>query len=227
MITEEEDNDKIGNRYQKLIQYTVLTRIIENLLTLNDMINNVMAKFADVRKGLYDTHYEISGKQPTQQTEESPRQAISLIDLDEDTNINSASAAAASNNALNELSDIFGSTGISSAPVQQPDIFTFTTNQQPDIFATTTAPAAPRTKQPDIFDLLGGGIPTTTTSSTSSPVIASPLLSNTSMPSHRTPSPQLEVTDAIKKGTLDFLLTNNILNYYLVSCFGKKEWITY
>lgn len=156
------------------------------------MINNVMDKFADVRKGLYDTHYEISGKQPTQQTEEAPRQAISLIDLDEDSNTSDVPVAT-SNNALNELSDIFGSTGISSPPAPK----------QPDIFAST--PTAQPSKQPDIFDLLGGGIPTTTSmSATSSPVIASPSLHNTSMPSHRTPSPQLEVTDVVKKGKRAF-----------------------
>lgn len=152
------------------------------------MINNVMAKFADVRKGLYDTHYEISGKQPTQQTEEAPRQAISLIDLDEEPSANNSSVQP-TNNALNELSDIFGSTSISSS-----------TSQQPDLFSST----APRSKQPDIFDLLGTTTTTTTTTSTtSSPVIASPSLHNTSMPSHRTPSPQPEVTDVIKKGILE------------------------
>ncbi|KAI8361738.1 hypothetical protein BD560DRAFT_373999 [Blakeslea trispora] len=97
MITEEEDNDKI-----------------ENLLILNDMINNAMAKFADVRKGLFDTHYEISGKPPTvTSTEQVPRQAISLIDLDDTPTKDTQ-----------DLSDIFGNhLSVSPAPSKTPDIF--------------------------------------------------------------------------------------------------------
>ncbi|OAD06682.1 hypothetical protein MUCCIDRAFT_128249, partial [Mucor lusitanicus CBS 277.49] len=99
MITEEEDNDKIEET-------------IENLLTLNDMINNVMAKFADVKKGLYDTQYEISGKPPTQDTNttQEPKQAISLIDLDDapamSSSTGSASPSINNKSALNELSDL-------------------------------------------------------------------------------------------------------------------------
>ncbi|KAI9331642.1 hypothetical protein BD770DRAFT_37112 [Pilaira anomala] len=143
MITEEEDNDKI-----------------ENLLTLNDMINNVMAKFADVRKGLYDTQYEISGKPPTQDvnTTEKPRQAISLIDLDDSGPASTASNSPVSSNTnvLNELSDLFGANvNISSGQQQQQQ------QQQPQ-------QQQPQQQQPqqqqqqqqqartnDIFDLLG------------------------------------------------------------------------
>ncbi|KAG2193157.1 hypothetical protein INT47_009590 [Mucor saturninus] len=147
MITEEEDNDKI-----------------ENLLTLNDMINNVVAKYADVKKGLYDTHYEISGKPPTQNTTEEPRQAISLIDLDDSAPSPVAQPNTA--NVMNDLSDIFGtSASISSPP----------------------APSPPQKKQ-DIFDLLGA--PPAQTVSKSSPVIASPSLHNTTTPTFKSaPSP--------------------------------------
>ncbi|KAI8047039.1 uncharacterized protein B0P05DRAFT_567092 [Gilbertella persicaria] len=116
MITEEEDNDKI-----------------ENLLTLNDMINNAMAKFADVKKGLFDTHYEISGKQPTapSDSQEPARQGISLIDLDDLSDSPSPSTTQSSSTALNDLSDIFG----------------------------TNMNITPAKKTADIFDLLGGNVP--------------------------------------------------------------------
>ncbi|SAM07164.1 hypothetical protein [Absidia glauca] len=99
MITEEEDNDKI-----------------ENLLILNDMINNVVAKFADIQKGIYDSQYDISGKPPKQTSSEEPRQAISLIDLDDDASTSANTPSASSGSALNELSDLFGQTSISTTP---------------------------------------------------------------------------------------------------------------
>ncbi|CAO0802097.1 unnamed protein product [Mucor circinelloides] len=181
MITEEEDNDKI-----------------ENLLTLNDMINNVMAKFADIKKGLYDTQYEISGKPPTQDTNttEEPKQAISLIDLDDTPAISSSTGSASPSNsnnksALNELSDLFGSSSISSPPAstQQQQSSTF------DLFGTSSP--APQQQQPkktnDIFDLLGGGIPNNPSPAVSNSEIASPSISNINVPSQtrqqQTPSP--------------------------------------
>ncbi|KAG0174155.1 hypothetical protein DFQ28_002617 [Apophysomyces sp. BC1034] len=105
MITDEEDSDKI-----------------DNLLTLNDMINNAMAKFADIQKGLYETHYEISGKPPTKtNTEEEPRQAISLIDLDDQgptsTAFTSSSGAQTpKQNVMDELTNLFGESSISPPP---------------------------------------------------------------------------------------------------------------
>ncbi|KAI8645320.1 hypothetical protein BD408DRAFT_412141 [Parasitella parasitica] len=149
MITEEEDSDKI-----------------ENLLTLNDMINNVMAKFADVRKGLYDTQYEISGKPPTQDNKATnePRQAISLIDLDDAPAVSSSTGSTSPNNngsslsALNELSDIFGSSSISS-----------------QLGSTSSQPTQLK-KTNDIFDLLG--IPTQSSPLNSISEIASPSISN-------------------------------------------------
>lgn len=176
MITEEEDNDKI-----------------ENLLTLNDMINNVMAKYADIKKGLFDTHYEISGKQPTQNgnTAEEPRQAISLIDLDDapaPSSVGSDSPVSSKTNVMNDLSDIFGSSAsISTPPLQQ--------QQQ-------------QKSTNDIFDLLGGvqsSAPVHTTNPPPSFGIASPSLHNTTTPQTRqTPSPVLhnEVTNKQETATL-------------------------
>ncbi|ORE09413.1 VHS-domain-containing protein [Rhizopus microsporus var. microsporus] len=139
LITEEEDNDKI-----------------ENLLTLNDMINNVMAKYADIRKGLFDTHYEISGKPPSANTNsgEEPKQAISLIDLDDDNTGNGQSTGAGqSTNVLNELSDIFGSNVAISPPNNNNNNHN---NTMVDIFGSTTTVANSTTNNNDLFDLLGG-----------------------------------------------------------------------
>ncbi|KAI8149427.1 hypothetical protein BJV82DRAFT_588041 [Fennellomyces sp. T-0311] len=113
-------------KIQKMIQEEEDPEKIENLLVLNDMINNAMAKFADVAKGLYDTQYEISGKPPKQTDEaEEPRQAISLIDLDDGPSTTTSSPAPQSSgtakvNVLDELSDLFGtSASISTPPPQQ------------------------------------------------------------------------------------------------------------
>ncbi|CEP10383.1 hypothetical protein [Parasitella parasitica] len=177
MITEEEDDDKI-----------------ENLLTLNDMINNVMAKFADVRKGLYDTQYEISGKPPTQdsKTTNEPRQAISLIDLDDAPAVSSSTSSTNHSNngssmsALNELSDLFGSSSISSPapPSQQTQQSSF------DIFGSTSSQPQQQQQQQqskksdDIFDLLGGGIPNQPSMNSNSDT-TSPPVSNVNIPQSR------------------------------------------
>lgn len=167
------------------------------------MINNVMAKFADVKKGLYDTQYEISGKPPTQDTNttQEPKQAISLIDLDDapamSSSTGSASPSINNKSALNELSDLFGSTSISSPSSQQP-LSAF------DLLgATSSSPAAPpQQQQPkktnDIFDLLGGGIPNNSSPLASHSEIASPSISNINVPSQtrqqQTPSPVFNAT---------------------------------
>lgn len=157
-----------------------------------------MAKFADIKKGLYDTQYEISGKPPTQDTNttEEPKQAISLIDLDDTPAISSSTGSASPSNsnnksALNELSDLFGSSSISSPPAstQQQQSATF------DLFGTSSP--APQQQQPkktnDIFDLLGGGIPNNPSPAVSNSEIASPSISNINVPSQtrqqQTPSP--------------------------------------
>ncbi|KAI8092861.1 uncharacterized protein BX664DRAFT_328334 [Halteromyces radiatus] len=167
MITEEEDNDKI-----------------ENLLTLNDMINNVIAKFADIQKGIYDTQYDISGKPPKQtSTTEEPRQAISLIDLDDDSTL-SNNTPTASGSALNELSDLFGQTNISSVPATIPTMSTPSSSNM-----TSNNPS-------DIFDLLSGSNAPpaysveSPVSATNPPVSVSPALSNTSFNGFGSPRQQ-------------------------------------
>ncbi|KAI9032645.1 hypothetical protein CLU79DRAFT_727257 [Phycomyces nitens] len=125
MITEEEDSDKI-----------------ENLLTLNDMINNVVAKFSDIQKGMFDTQYEISGKPPTKTNEsEEPPQAISLIDLgdDEPTQpLHSSASPAGSKNALDELTDLFGQSTVS--PVYSPHPPPPPANDPFDLFGQQSSP---------------------------------------------------------------------------------------
>lgn len=190
MITEEEDTDKI-----------------EDLLTLNDMINNVMSKYADIKKGIFDTHYDFSGKPPTQtDSTEAPKQGISLIDLDDEPSAASTPQKQQSN-PMNDLSDLFGSTSISSPPPssQNTDIFGSASISPPpppqnnDIFGSASVSSPPQTKKPDIFDLLGGGIPNTQPSP-----MASPSLFNTSTPPPQkssTPSPTFSQPSAPKVNT--------------------------
>lgn len=144
------------------------------------MINNVVAKYADVRKGLYDTQYEISGKPPTQNnTTEEPRQAISLIDLDDNE---STLSPVPQPNVMNDLSDIFGSSASISPPQQ---------------------------KKQDIFDLLGAPPAPQAQVSHSSPMIASPSLHNTTTPTFTSPQfsppqpqPQQETVLLVNKNGL-------------------------
>ncbi|KAI8878926.1 VHS-domain-containing protein [Backusella circina FSU 941] len=149
MITEEEDNDKI-----------------ENLLILNDMINNAIAKFNDVKKGLFDTQYDISGKPPTENpsSNDTPQQGISLIDLDDigPSSTSSTPSIQSNKNAMDELSDIFGSSANVSTPPPQP------------IRST-----------PDIFDLLGQSSPSYNNNT------PSPSLSNQAIPSYSSRSPSV------------------------------------
>ncbi|CAO3612235.1 unnamed protein product [Cunninghamella echinulata] len=145
MITEEEDNDKI-----------------ENLLTLNDMINNVISKYADIQKGIYNTQYDINGKPPTQtSTDEPPRQAISLIDLD-DINEPSTTSTTASGSALNDLSEIFGQTSISSSTAND-------NNNSNNLLNTgdNNSNSNAVIKQTDLFDLLNDTNSNTTPSPSS------------------------------------------------------------
>jgi ADP-ribosylation factor-binding protein GGA len=112
---------------------------LERLLTLNDMINNVTAKYADLRKGIYDTHYEVNGTQPQQtNSTEPPKQAISLIDFDDDVPSHGSStqqpkqpsSTSSSTNLMDELDGLFGP-------------------------SSTTTTAAPSTRQnADLFDLV-------------------------------------------------------------------------
>lgn len=175
MITEEEDTDKI-----------------ENLLTLNDMINNVMSKFADVKKGIFDTHYDFSGKPPTQtNSTEQPKQGISLIDLDDDQpSTPQQQQQQQQSNPMNDLSDLFGSTTIST-----PTTTTSTTDIFGSTTTTTTTPAVSTTKKPDIFDLLGGS--NTVEQKQPSPIINSPSLFNTSRPTSKSSSPMMSTANIV------------------------------
>ncbi|KAI8368323.1 uncharacterized protein BYT42DRAFT_503929, partial [Radiomyces spectabilis] len=144
--------------------------ITEKLLTLNDMINNAMAKFADIQKGLFNTSYEISGKPPTQtNASEAPTQAISLIDLDDMPSTQSSGpvtpAQSSSTSVLDELSDLFG---------QSAAITTTATSLGSPAAQQTASPVAP-------LDFLSQPVPATSTtrSASSAPAAASPVFSNT------------------------------------------------
>ncbi|KAI8878304.1 VHS-domain-containing protein [Backusella circina FSU 941] len=163
MITDEEDVEKI-----------------EQLLVLNDMLNNVVAKFNDVKKGLFDTQYEMSGKQPTQTTNDpEPRQAISLIDLDDDLPATATTNNPNSSN-MDALNDLFGTTSISSSP--QP----------------------PAQSSNDIFDLLGQPAAASTSPSHSIP---SPSLQNTDTLQQQ-PSSSTSIASSTDRNTKTIDLVN-------------------
>lgn len=182
-----------------------------------------MAKFADVKKGLYDTQYEISGKPPTQDnnTTEEPRQAISLIDLDDTPAISSSTGSTSPNNngssmsALNELSDIFGSNNISSPSVsssQQTGQSNFDLFNSPSSQKQQQQQQQPK-KSNDIFDLLGGGIPNHPSPLISNSEIASPSISNINAPQARqhTPTPVFDSNQEtnVKSGKYIYSYCNN------------------
>lgn len=163
------------------------------------MINNVMAKYADIRKGLFDTHYEISGKPPSANTHsgEEPKQAISLIDLDDDNTGNGQSTGAGqSTNVLNELSDIFGSNVAISPPINNNH-----NNTTVDIFGSTTMVANSTINNNDLFDILGGS------QSTSNNSIASPSLHNVNV------SPQQAASPVLNQGKIE---TGKKENIYII-----------
>ncbi|KAG1535776.1 hypothetical protein G6F51_011346 [Rhizopus arrhizus] len=202
MITEEEDNDKI-----------------ENLLTLNDMINNALAKYADIKRGLFDTHYEISGKPPTSNNStEEPKQAISLIDLEDNTNSSQTPANNNNANVLDELSDIFGSSAAISSPAAQSvqnDIFGSGAITSPTVTATTTKSIASGNSSSDLFDLLG--------QTNSNSAIASPSVHHANVP-QATPSNALEqnsttVTLVNKNGLHIELEINQVDTKYYVKAY--------
>ncbi|ORX59662.1 VHS-domain-containing protein [Hesseltinella vesiculosa] len=164
LITEEEDNDKI-----------------ENLLTLNDMINNVIAKYNDIQKGIFDTRYDIDGLPPSQAAGEPPKQGISLIDLDDDLTGSTPTPATMPSSALNDLNELFGQTSLSATSTPSPlagttsnsnallDLLgdTNPTNAtQPPEYSLTPPPASP-TLPSSSFDSLNRS-PSTPTASVSS-----------------------------------------------------------
>ena len=165
---------------------------LENLLTLNDMINNALSKFADIVKGLYDTHYEISGKPPTpEEGAEEPRQAISLIDLDDAPTSTTSSTQQSSItvqqqqqqqqvNVFDELSDIFGTSATISTPPTQPQQSSLLSQQQQqqqrqlvDPLAFLNSTSTPSPAQTTSSSLAVNTLPP--------PPIVSPTLSSSSM----------------------------------------------
>lgn len=126
------------------------------------MINNVTAKYADLRKGIYDTHYEVNGTQPQQtNSTEPPKQAISLIDFDDDLPAYDVPAGqgkkpatmTSNGNLMDELDGLFGpSTTTAPATSQPTDLFDLTSpmgglslNAPPKI-PQQLAPASPNAR---------------------------------------------------------------------------------
>ncbi|KAG2173915.1 hypothetical protein INT44_000028, partial [Umbelopsis vinacea] len=124
-------------KIQKFVTEEEDSESIERLLTLNDMINNVTAKYADLRKGIYDTHYEVNGTQPQQtNSTEPPKQAISLIDFDDEMPSHGTSTPQnkpssntnSSANLMDELDGLFGPSSTTSTPAAS------STSQNADLF---------------------------------------------------------------------------------------------
>ncbi|RUP51009.1 hypothetical protein BC936DRAFT_136654 [Jimgerdemannia flammicorona] len=108
-VTEEEDPDNI-----------------EQLLALNDMINGVMQKYEDVRRGILDTRYDVQSPSsggvrqpaaaapPRPQQQQQQQQQTSLIDFDGDFSASAkkasagAAASAASGEAGSLIDDLLG-----------------------------------------------------------------------------------------------------------------------
>ncbi|CAO3614282.1 unnamed protein product [Cunninghamella blakesleeana] len=105
LVREEEDEEKI-----------------DDLLRVNDIVNNTIAKFKDIQNGIYDTQYKVKNGHATPQS--TQQQPISLIDLDDELNNQSLSSNTNNNNNhLNELSDAFGQVDINNAPSTSTSIF--------------------------------------------------------------------------------------------------------
>lgn len=183
------------------------------------MINNALAKYADIKRGLFDTHYEISGKPPTSNNStEEPKQAISLIDLEDNTNSSQTPANNNNANVLDELSDIFGSSAAISSPAAQSvqnDIFGSGAITSPTVTATTTKSIASGNSSSDLFDLLG--------QTNSNSAIASPSVHHANVP-QATPSNALEqnsttVTLVNKNGLHIELEINQVDTKYYVKAY--------
>ncbi|KAI8996858.1 hypothetical protein BDB01DRAFT_845572 [Pilobolus umbonatus] len=114
---------------------------LDDLNELNSMINAALLKYNDIKKGIYDTKYDIKGKS-TNTMETSSTQPISLIDLDDQ--IDSPSASTSKENPLDEISDIFGTTHISSSSpsfdILPHNSSISSPNMQSDLFSTDFAP---------------------------------------------------------------------------------------
>ncbi|ORY99369.1 hypothetical protein BCR43DRAFT_513492 [Syncephalastrum racemosum] len=103
----------------------------ESLQTLSVLLGKVLQKYADIDKGIYDTHYNILENTPASQTpatstQQQPQQttneSVSLIDLDDDIydspNISEGSDR---QKAMDDLCELFGQTA-SVSPASSPSI---------------------------------------------------------------------------------------------------------
>jgi hypothetical protein len=145
---------------------------LEDLLRINDIVNNVIAKYQDIQKGLYNTHYEVNtdGHATPQPSED---QGISLIDLDDVTSTPPLhlgdSPGQSAGNVMDELSHLFGqqaTTSSISSPANQlgPDAVL----SQP--FKPVPSPQSTPVTANDMFDFTSN---TSTSASTSSPSLSS------------------------------------------------------
>jgi hypothetical protein len=153
---------------------------LEDLLRINDIVNNVIAKYQDIQKGLYNTHYEVNtdGHATPQPSED---QGISLIDLDDMTSTPPLhlgdSPGQSATNVMDELSHLFNhqvtTSSISSSPANQlgPD----SVLSQP--FQPAPSPQSTPVTANDMFDF-------TSNTSTSASVPSRSLSSSSQQGSH-------------------------------------------
>ncbi|KAF7732318.1 hypothetical protein EC973_005214 [Apophysomyces ossiformis] len=94
---EEQDTDKLGME-ENGMPTQKYNLVLEELLTMNETLGNVLAKYADIQRGIYNTHYD----RPAESPETIEIQPISLIDLDDD--LPSQSPV----DTMDKLSDMFG-----------------------------------------------------------------------------------------------------------------------
>lgn len=103
----------------------------ESLQTLSVLLEKVLQKYADIEKGVYDTHYNIlentpvSQSQPTssaQPLQKIGNESVSLIDLDDDVDDSpNVSDGSDRQKAMDDLCELFGqSTSVS--PASSPSI---------------------------------------------------------------------------------------------------------
>lgn len=152
---------------------TICIISLEDLLRINDIVNNVIAKYQDIQKGLYNTHYEVNtdGHATPQPSED---QGISLIDLDDVTSTPPLhlgdSPGQSAGNVMDELSHLFNqqvtTSSISSSPTNQlgPEAVL----SQP--FKPAPSPQSTTVTANDMFDFTSN---TSTSASAPSPSLSS------------------------------------------------------
>ncbi|OZJ04806.1 hypothetical protein BZG36_01859 [Bifiguratus adelaidae] len=186
---------------------------IDTLLSINDMINNVMRKYDDVKKGVYDTHYDLSGPDTSMgrtNGDAVKAQPSSLIDFDGDfatgngSGANAGKATSGSNpNATSQGSLIDDLLGLS---FSENNNLPFGMGGSISLGSqTATAPVSPKIDSPPLY---------TPQASTASSMVSSSnplddLLGSTQSSNQRIPTPQMSNTASPPMNSRSFTPTND------------------